>query len=100
MRMRFGDRLQSQVQRVSHLSPTLLPSPAGRRRIVRRFVEQASVVVIVVLFFAADLLAGETKQVSATEVAKQLDSLKGEIATEATARLRTNPIKGSYTTVW
>ncbi|MEK7780495.1 MAG: hypothetical protein AAB370_03210 [Verrucomicrobiota bacterium] len=37
---------------------------------------------------------------SAKEVAAKLDSLKETIATELTARLSTNVVRGSYTTVW
>jgi hypothetical protein len=57
------------------------------------------VLVLVALFSATDL-TGETKQLSAAEVARQLDLLKGTIAAEATEMLRTNAVKGSYTTVW
>jgi hypothetical protein len=58
------------------------------------------VLIFVALLGVTDLLAGETKQISTLEVARQLDSLKGTIATEATEMLRTNSVKGSYTTVW
>lgn len=81
-------------------SPSPQPSTAGRGEIVRRCWVQVSVLVVVALFGVTDLLAGETKQISALEVARQLDLLKGTIATEATEMLRTNAVKGSYTTVW
>ncbi|TAK93749.1 MAG: hypothetical protein EPO07_17710, partial [Verrucomicrobia bacterium] len=38
--------------------------------------------------------------VSATAVIAKLDALKVTLADELTARLRTNVVKGSYTTVW
>jgi hypothetical protein len=39
-------------------------------------------------------------EVSANEVAAKLDSLKATIAAEVTARMSTNIVQGSYTTVW
>jgi len=38
--------------------------------------------------------------ISATVVAEKLDALKATIAKELTARMRTNSLQGSYTTVW
>ncbi len=43
--------------------------------------------------------AGAT-EINAQDVADKLDSLKSSIATELTARLGTNVVRGSYTTVW
>jgi hypothetical protein len=61
---------------------------------------QAGGVVFVAMISLAGVLAGETKPISAAEVARQLDLLKGPIAMEATEMLRANAVKGSYTTVW
>jgi hypothetical protein len=52
------------------------------------------------LLFADKLLAQQPIKISAAEVARQLDLLKGTIATDATEMLRTNAVTGSYTTVW
>ena len=46
------------------------------------------------------LLAGEGKQSTAGEVSRQLDELRETVAAEVAAMLRTNVVKGSYTTVW
>jgi len=48
----------------------------------------------------ASCFADEGRQSTAQDVARQLDSFSGTIATELTAMLRTNALKGSYTTVW
>ena len=42
----------------------------------------------------------EEAVISATVVAEKLDALKATIAKELTARMRTNSLQGSYTTVW
>jgi hypothetical protein len=44
--------------------------------------------------------AQSTQEITGHAAARQMDLLKETIATEATVRLRTNAIKGSYTTVW
>ena len=54
-------------------------------------------VAIVFLIASFTALAAE---VSAKEVAARLDLLKVTIAAELTARMTTNSIRGSYTTVW
>jgi len=46
------------------------------------------------------LAGGETSSISATAVARQLDLLHATIASEVAAIMRTNAVKGSYTTVW
>ena len=45
-------------------------------------------------------LASLAADLSAKDVAARLDSLKGAIAEELTARMSTNDMRGSYTTVW
>lgn len=45
-------------------------------------------------------LTGQAADLSAPEVAARLDSMKGSIAAELTARMSTNRFRGSYTTVW
>jgi len=42
----------------------------------------------------------QAADLSAQDVAARLDSLKGDIAAELTARMSTNRYRGSYTTVW
>jgi hypothetical protein len=62
-------------------------APAGKRLL-------AGLLFVFVSFasLAADL--------SATDVATKLDLLKGAISEELTARMMTNEMRGSYTTVW
>lgn len=55
---------------------------------------------LVAAFLLAGPLATLAAEVSAKEVVVKLDSLKGQIALELTARLSTNSVRGSYTTVW
>lgn len=45
-------------------------------------------------------VAAGAAELSAKDVATKLDALKETIATELTARLSTNVVRGSYTTVW
>jgi hypothetical protein len=45
-------------------------------------------------------LISPAADLSASEVATKLDSLKDTLAAELTARLTTNTLRGSYTTVW
>ena len=45
-------------------------------------------------------ITSKAAEVSANDVAATLDSLKPTIAAELTARLSTNVLRGSYTTVW
>lgn len=52
------------------------------------------------LVFVLFTLPSRAAEVSAQEVAAKLDSLKDTIAAEVTARLSTNMVHGSYTTVW
>lgn len=52
------------------------------------------------LLFVLFTFTTRAAEVSAKEVAAKLDSLKDTIATEVTARLSTNLVHGSYTTVW
>ena len=47
--------------------------------------------------FAGSVTATE---LSAGEIAKKLDAINGELSRELTARLSTNAVRGSYTTVW
>lgn len=99
--MRFGVILQSKVIGISTGPASPRPSPAGSGSIIiRQFWVQAVGAVLIAMASLTGLLAGEAKQVRAPEVARQLDLLKGTIATEATDMLRTNAVKGSYTTVW
>ena len=44
--------------------------------------------------------AMQAAELNADAVAARLDSVKGDIAAEVTARLGTNSVRGSYTTVW
>jgi hypothetical protein len=53
--------------------------------------------VVFLLQFTARCPAAE---LNATNIAARLDSLQDTIATELTARLSTNVVRGSYTTVW
>ncbi|HEY9175531.1 MAG TPA: hypothetical protein VI136_24890 [Verrucomicrobiae bacterium] len=46
------------------------------------------------------VIFGQSGELSAVAVAKQLDAAKTTLAGEVTARLRTNAIHGSYTTIW
>lgn len=46
------------------------------------------------------VIFGQSGELSAVAVAKQLDAAKTTLAGEVTARLRTNALRGSYTTVW
>ena len=50
------------------------------------------------LFLAS--LTSLAADLAAREVATKLDSLKVTIAAELTARMATNSVRGSYTTVW
>jgi len=84
----------------SHGSPSPLPSPAGRGEIIRRLLAMVSGLVLVAVFGGMNLFAGEGKQLTAQDVARQLDLFHETIANEVTARMRTNALKGSYTTVW
>ena len=52
------------------------------------------------LLFAFCTFTTRAAEVSAQEVAAKLDSLKDIIAGEVTARMSTNIVHGSYTTVW
>ncbi len=52
------------------------------------------------LVFVVFTFATRAEELSAQAVAEKLDSLKDTIATEVTARLSTNLVHGSYTTVW
>lgn len=54
-----------------------------------------------VLVFACSVaIAGENRAPVAQEISSRLDLLKETIATELTARMSTNVVRGSYTTVW
>jgi hypothetical protein len=44
--------------------------------------------------------SGSGAELSARDVAAKLDALKGELSRELTARVGTNILRGSYTTVW
>jgi hypothetical protein len=52
------------------------------------------------LVFACFIFTTRAAEANAKEVAAKLDSLKDTIAAEVTARLSTNIVRGSYTTVW
>ena len=54
-------------------------------------------VAVICLFVS---FAADAAKLSAKDVAAKLDSLKDTIATELTARMTTNVVRGSYTTVW
>ena len=54
----------------------------------------------VLLMVWPSAIASEVKSTSAQEISMHLDSLKETIATELAARLSTNVVRGSYTTVW
>ena len=45
-------------------------------------------------------ITSKAAEVSAPDIAAKLDSLKPTIAAELTARMNTNIVRGSYTTVW
>lgn len=64
-----------------------------------RFIRSISLqlAILAIVGFGFRTAAAELK---ATRVAEQLDSLRTNIATELTARLSTNTIRGNYTTVW
>jgi len=51
------------------------------------------------VFGAVNFQAGAV-EITAEQVATRLDGLRTNIAAELTARLRTNTVQGSYTTVW
>jgi len=51
-------------------------------------------------FAVINSTAEDAKQPNAQDVARQLDLLHETVAAEVTALLRTNSVKGSYTTVW
>lgn len=53
--------------------------------------------VVVALLFADP---GRAEELSATRVIERLDSLTTNLSAELTARLSTNVVRGSYTTVW
>lgn len=55
---------------------------------------------LTVLLFAGFAFTTRAAEVSAEEVAANLDSLKDSIAAEVTTRLSTNIVHGSYTTAW
>lgn len=55
---------------------------------------------LIPLVWACYTLATRAAELSADAVAAKLDSFKGAIAAEVTARLSTNSVRGSYTTVW
>jgi hypothetical protein len=57
-------------------------------------------VALVAVLFLLGSLTSPAVDLSAGEMATKLDSLKDTIAAEVTARLTTNSIRGSYTTVW
>ena len=52
------------------------------------------------LLFVVFTFTTRAAELSAQAVAAKLDSLKDTIAAEVTARLSTNLVHGSYTTVW
>ncbi len=52
------------------------------------------------VFVCPVAIAGEDRAPVAQEISSRLDSLKENIATELTARMSTNAVRGSYTTVW
>ncbi len=81
----------------AHPHPGPLPSDE-RGGIIRRLFALRCLLVGLQFICAIGLTADEA--ISAREVADRLDVLKGTIATEATDILRTNAVKGSYTTVW
>src|SRR6266568_9563818 len=60
----------------------------------------AGVICFAALVSGPTASAGENAPSSATVVAGKLDALKETIAKELTVRMRTNSVKGSYTTVW
>lgn len=86
--------------KLSHGSPSPWPSPAGRGRIVRRFLGIGAPLILVAWFGGIVAFAGEGKQTTARGIAARLDALHETIASEVTAMMRTNVAKGSYTTVW
>ena len=55
---------------------------------------------LVGIFCALVSLGSIAAELNAQAVAPKLDSLRDSIATELTARLSTNLVRGSYTTVW
>jgi len=83
----------------SHGSPSPRLSPAGNRRIFHRLLAKAGALIVVTWFGVGNSSASEGKP-TAPEVIRQLDSLHETIATEVMAMMRTNELKGSYTTVW
>jgi hypothetical protein len=55
---------------------------------------------LVTLILLVGAVTGRAADLSAKEVTAKLDALRDTIATELTARLGTNVVRGSYTTVW
>jgi hypothetical protein len=55
---------------------------------------------LVAIALLVGVFTGRAADLSAKEVAAKLDALRDTIATELTARLSTNTVRGSYTTVW
>ncbi len=69
----------------------------------RRVLSQRSMqvgVLFVLLVVGGYSSAQPATSLGAKEVAARLDALKETIAAEVTAQLKTNPVTGSYTTVW
>ena len=56
--------------------------------------------ILLVLALGVGLLVGNGAEPKATEVVGQLDELRDTVAAALTARLKTNTVKTSYTTVW
>ncbi len=95
--MNFAGNLRVIVS-MARCSPSPPCFPVEGVGSAHRCCAQAGLLAVLLFAFVSVLRGADVP--SAREVAAQLDSNKQTIATEVAAMLKTNVVKGSYTTVW